>query len=74
MQSPFNGKTSGKKRHKASYRPKIRWELFGLPNSEPAEPSMETIRSQVSTLAVMGLARKPIPQPTKKPTSKRKPR
>jgi hypothetical protein len=61
---------SGKKKYKRSYRPKIRWELFGLPNCEPPKPSIEVIRSEVSTLAVMRLAREPIPGPKKKPTSK----
>lgn len=66
----LKGNNSGKKKHKPSYRPKIRWELFGLPNSEPTKPSIEAIRSEVSTLAVTGLARKPIPEPKKKPGSK----
>jgi len=61
---------SGKKRHKPSYRPKIRWELFGLPNSEPTKPSIEAIRSKVSTLAVTGLARSPVSEPKKNPKSK----
>jgi hypothetical protein len=61
---------SAKKRQKRSYRPKIRWELFGLPNSEPPKLSIEAIRSEVSTLAVMRLAREPIPEAKKKPTSK----
>lgn len=51
-----------KRKHRPTYRPKIQWELFGIKNPEPTEPSMETIRSTVSSLAVMGLAREPIPQ------------
>jgi hypothetical protein len=66
----IKGNNSAKKRHKPSYRPKIRWELFGLPNSEPAKPSIEVIRSAVSTLAVTRLAREPIPAPKHKPTAK----
>ena len=66
----FKGSNSGKKKHKPSYRRKIRWEFFGLPNSEPTKPSIEVIRSEVSTLAVTRLAREPIPQPKEKPTSK----
>ena len=65
----FKGENAGKKKHKPSYRPKIRWELFGLPNSEPSKPSIEAIRSEVSTLAVTGLARKPVPEPKKNPKS-----
>jgi hypothetical protein len=61
---------SAKRRQKRSYRPKIRWELFGLPNCEPPKLSIEAIRSEVSTLAVMRLAREPIPEAKKKPTSK----
>lgn len=53
---------SAKKKQKRSYRPKIRWELFGLPNSEPTQPSIETIRSEVSTLALARLAREVIPE------------
>ena len=63
---------STKRRHKRSYRPKIRWELFGLPNSESISPSIETIRSAVSALAVTRFAREPIPDPKKQPTSMRK--
>ena len=66
----FKGNNSGKKKHKPSYRPKIRWELFGLPNSEPTELSIEAIRSEVSMLAVTGLARERISEPKKKPKSK----
>jgi|SwirhirootsSR3_FD_contig_31_25012924_length_343_multi_2_in_0_out_0_2 hypothetical protein len=64
------GNNSAKKKHKPSYRPKIRWELFGLPNSEPRTPTIEVIRSEVSTLAVARLAREPIPQPKSKPALK----
>ena len=60
---------SGKRKHKPSYRLKIRWELFGLPNSEPVKPSIEAIRSEVSTLAGTRLAREHIPEPKKKPRS-----
>lgn len=74
MPSHFNGNQSGKKKSKPSYRPKIRWELFGLPNSEPPEPSIEAIRSEVATLAVMRLAREPIHEPKRKPSSPRKQR
>lgn len=66
----FKGDNSGKKKHKPSYRLKIRWELFGLPNSEPTKPSIEAIRSEVSTLAVTGLARKPASEPKSNPRSK----
>ena len=66
----FKGNSSAKKRHKPSYRPKIRWELFGLPNAEPKTTSIEAIRSEVSTLAVMRLARDPVPAPKMKPMSK----
>ena len=55
----FKGNNSGKKKHKPSYRPKIRWEFFGLPNSEPTKPTIEVIRREVSTLAVTRLAREP---------------
>ena len=61
---------SAKKKYKRSYRPKIRWELFGLPNIEPTKPSIEVIRSEVSTLAVTRLAREPIPEPSKKQGTK----
>jgi hypothetical protein len=61
---------SAKKKHKRSYRPKIRWELFGLPNGEPTKPTIEAIRSEVSTLAVTRFAREPIAEPKKKPASK----
>jgi hypothetical protein len=66
----FKGNNSGKKKHKPSYRRKIRWEFFGLPNSEPTKPSIEAIRSEVSTLAVTRLAREPIPEPKQKPAPK----
>lgn len=59
----FKGNNSGKKKHKPSYRPKIRWEFFGLQNSEPTKPSIEVIRREVSTLAVTRLAREPKSQP-----------
>ena len=54
-----HGVNSGKRKHKPSYRPKIRWEFFGLPNSEAMKPSIEVIRREVSTLAVARLARRP---------------
>ncbi len=59
----FKGNNSGKKKHKPSYRPKIRWEFFGLQNPEPTKPSIEVIRREVSTLAVTRLAREPKSHP-----------
>lgn len=77
----FKRNNTAKKKHRPAYRPKIRWELFGIANSEPAELPIETIRSAVSELAVMRLAREPISGPSmikkKKTSSKssmRKPR
>ena len=61
---------STKKKYKRSCRPKIRWELFGLPNCEPAKPSIEAIRSEVSALAVMRLAREPIREANNSRTTK----
>lgn len=66
----FNGNNLTKKKHKPSYRPKIRWEFFGLPNSEPTKPSIDVIRSEVSTLAATRLVRERIPAPIKKSTAK----
>jgi hypothetical protein len=62
MSHAFKRNNVAKRKHRPTYRPKIRWELFGIANPEPTEPSMETIRSTVSSLAVMRLAREPIPE------------
>jgi hypothetical protein len=68
----FKRNNTAKKKRRPAYRPKIRWELFGLANSEPTELPIETIRSAVSALAGMRLAREPVPGPSiiKKKTSK----
>ena len=68
----FKEDNSGKKKHKP-YRRKIRWEIFGLPAPEPTKPSIETIRSQVSSLAATRLAREPIPEQRKKPLTPKEP-
>ena len=68
----FKRNDSAKKKYKRSYRPKIRWEVFGLPNSESMSPSIEAIRSAVSTLAVTRFAREPIPEPKEEATAMRK--
>jgi hypothetical protein len=67
----FKRKNSAKKKYRPTSRPKIRWELLGLDHPEHTKPSIETIRSAVSTLAVTRLAREPIPEPpgTKKTSS-----
>ena len=62
MPRVFKGKNMAKRKHRPTYRPKIRWELFGIANPQPTETSMETIRSTVSSLAVMRLAREPVPE------------
>jgi hypothetical protein len=59
---------SAKKKRKRSYTAKIRWELLGLPASEP--PSIEVIRNAVAALAVTRFAREPIPKPSEKAASK----
>ena len=65
MGSPgFKRKNSAKKKYRPTSRPKIRWELLGLGHPEHTKPSIETIRSAVSTLAVTRLAREPIPEPS----------
>jgi hypothetical protein len=70
----FNGNNAGKKRYKPSYRLKIRWETFGLPASEPTKPSIEAIRSEVSSLAATRLAREPVakPGPSSKPSRRKR--
>ncbi len=53
MSTSWKSGKSGKKKHRAAYKPKIRWELLGLSNPDQTEAptSIETIREQVSTLA-----------------------
>ena len=70
LSDAFKRNDSAKRKHKRSYRMKIRWELFGLPNSQPTSPSIEAIRSAVSTLAVSRFAREPVPASKKNQTSK----
>jgi hypothetical protein len=61
MSHGFKPKRETKRKHRPTYRPKIQWELFGIENPKPpTELSMETIRSTVSSLAGMRLAREPI--------------
>lgn len=52
----WRGGKPGKKRVRPSYKPKIRWELFGLsnPNIEETSTPIETIRREVSSLASRG--------------------
>ena len=48
---------SRKKVRRSTGKPKIRWTLLGLPAPRPASvpPSIDTIRSEVSSLASRGL-------------------
>ena len=48
---------SGKKVRRSTGKPNIRWTLLGLPDPRPATlpPSIDTIRSEVSSLAGQGL-------------------
>lgn len=63
----FKRNNSAKKKYRPTYRLKIRWELLGLGQPEYTKPSIETIRSAVSTLAVTRrLAREPIPEPPRR--------
>ncbi len=66
----FKRNNAAKKKYRPTYRLKIRWELLGLGQPEHTKPSIETIRSAVSTLAVTRLVREPIREPSgKKKTS-----
>jgi len=66
--------SSKKKKHKPSYRRKIRWEFFGLPAAEPAKPSIEAIRIELSSLAASRLAREPLrkTRPSSKPSARKR--
>jgi len=52
---------AGHKKHRAAYKPKIRWEVLGLsdPEMDESPASIESIREQVSALARKGFGLKP---------------
>ncbi|MFO0706348.1 MAG: hypothetical protein U0412_05805 [Nitrospira sp.] len=64
---------AGQKKHRPSYKPKIRWELLGLsnPKHEESSLSIDTIRAQVSTLTREGFGRETrTPEPVTAPKTK----
>lgn len=61
-----------KNRARAARKPKVRWEVLGLPQGTKTTPSMEDIRQQVSRMVTSWLEQGPSHNSKKIPNDKSK--